>query len=235
MERNILEIKNLVVSYGKKEVLHRISFSLERGTISALLGPNGAGKSTTLNSIFGLLKIKEGQALFNGQEISKQGPASNTKAGIGIVPQDQKIFTDLTVLENLEMGGYILKREDLRARIEQVYSIFPILSERTQQWGGSLSGGERQMLAIAMSLIPSPQLLLLDEPSLGLSPLFVQKVMDNIRLINEQFQTTILLVEQNVIEAVAISRKIFLLRLGVLIGEEESKNISSLEKFWQMF
>ena len=109
MERNILEVKNLVVSYGKKEVLHRISFSLERGTISALLGPNGAGKSTTLNSIFGLLKIKEGQALFNGQEISKQGPASNTKAGIGIVPQDQKIFTDLTVLENLEMGGYILK------------------------------------------------------------------------------------------------------------------------------
>lgn len=235
MEKNLLEVKDLVVKYGKKEVLHRVSFSLEEGSITALLGPNGAGKTTALNSIFGLLKVKEGRIILKGKEITNQSPASNTTEGIGIVPQEQKIFTELTVLENLEMGGYTLKREAFRGRVEVVYSLFPILEERKNQLGGTLSGGERQMLAIGMSLIPSPHLLLLDEPSLGLSPIFVEKVMENIQTINDQFKTTIFLVEQNVMEALKISKKIFLLRLGILLGEEESKNISSLEKFWKMF
>jgi branched-chain amino acid transport system ATP-binding protein len=165
--------------YGQKQVLNGVSLHVNEGEIVALLGPNGAGKSTVLKTIFGLLRAWEGVVMWNGVAIQNRRPAQNVRDGLAYVPQGSRVFADLTVQENLEVGGFILRdRRQIQERMERVFCLFPILAERRQQLAGKLSGGERQMLALGKALMTQPRLLLLDEPSLGLAPQVTREVLN---------------------------------------------------------
>ena len=193
----ILAIRDLAAGYDKSEVLHGINMEIRKGEIVTLVGANGAGKSTTLRTIFGLTTIRGGHISFKGREVAGRRPHDLVRMGLAFVPQERGVFPSLTVFENLEMGGYTLTGEKLSERIEAMLTRFPRLKERSKQKAGSLSGGERQMLAIARGLMPDPDLLMLDEPSLGLAPLVVDSVFEEVAYINQQGMT-VFLVEQNV-------------------------------------
>ena len=192
---NILEIKDLVVSYGGIEAVKGIDLSIEEGKIVTLIGANGAGKSTTLKTIAGLVKPKSASILFEGQEIMGKTPDQIVSMGITMVPEGRRVFPNLTVKENLRIGGY-LRKDNLSDDLEYVYSLFPRLKEREWQLAGTLSGGEQQMLAVGRALMAKPKLIMMDEPSLGLAPLVVKGIFDIIRTINEA-GITVLLIEQN--------------------------------------
>ncbi len=191
----ILSIKDLKVSYGGIEAVKGISFDVKQGEIVTLIGANGAGKSSTLRAIAGLVKPSGGSISFEGTDITAADPTETVKRGITLVPEGRRIFADLTVLENLKIGAY-LRNDDLKDDIEWVYSLFPRLKERSWQPGGTLSGGEQQMLAVARALMSRPKLIMMDEPSLGLAPIIVRGIFDIIREIHRQ-GVTILLIEQN--------------------------------------
>ncbi len=213
----MLKIDNLQVYYGAIHALQGISFSLEQGEIVALIGANGAGKSTTLNTISGILRPREGRVQFQGQEIHQMPPQAIVRLGIIHVPEGRKIFTRMTVMENLEMGAYLNPdRASISRDIEAVFQRFSRLKERRNQVSGTLSGGEQQMLAIARGLMAHPTLLLLDEPSMGLSPILVEQIFDIIQDINEQ-GTSILLVEQNAQMALAIADRAYVLETGKVV------------------
>ena len=209
----ILEIRDLAAGYGKSEVLHGINMEIRKGEIVTLVGANGAGKSTTLRTIFGLTTIREGHIRFKGQEVIGRRPHDLVRMGLAFVPQERGVFPSLTVHENLEMGGYTLSREKLQERVDVMLARFPRLKERRQQKAGSLSGGERQMLAIARGLMPDPELLMLDEPSLGLAPLIVAAVFEEVEAINQQGMT-VFLVEQNARRALAAAHRAYVMELG---------------------
>lgn len=192
---NILEVKDLSVSYGGIKAVKGISFEVPKGEVVTLIGANGAGKSSTLRSIVGLVKPTGGSILLNGEEIAGKAPEQIVKKGITLVPEGRRVFADLTVLENLKIGAY-MRKDHLDEDIRWCYDLFPRLKERHWQLAGTLSGGEQQMLAIARALMSRPQIIMMDEPSLGLAPIIVQGVFDIIREINKQ-GVTILLVEQN--------------------------------------
>ena len=191
----MFEIKNLSVNYGGIEAVRDISLSVPEGSIVTLIGANGAGKSTTLRTIAGLVKPKSGHIEFMGEDITGKDPAYIVGKGITLVPEGRRIFPDLTVLENLKIGAY-LRSDSIEDDIEWVYSLFPRLKERSWQYGGTLSGGEQQMLAVGRALMSKPRLMMMDEPSLGLAPLVVRDIFSIIRKINEE-GVTILLIEQN--------------------------------------
>ncbi|HHY83001.1 MAG TPA: ABC transporter ATP-binding protein [Clostridiales bacterium] len=191
----MLEIKNLKVNYGGIEAVKGISFSVPEGSIVTLIGANGAGKSTTLRTISGLIRPNGGSVIFQGGDITGMEPAAIVEKGITMVPEGRKIFPDLTVLENLKIGAY-LRKDNLNDDLEWVFSLFPRLKERTWQPGGTLSGGEQQMLAVGRALMSRPKLIMMDEPSLGLAPLVVRDIFNIIQEINRQ-GVTILLIEQN--------------------------------------
>lgn len=191
----ILSIKDLKVSYGGIEAVKGISFDVKQGEIVTLIGANGAGKSSTLRAIAGLVKPSGGSISFQGEDITSADPTEIVKRGVTLVPEGRRIFADLTVLENLKIGAY-LRKDDLKDDIEWVYSLFPRLKERSWQPGGTLSGGEQQMLAVARALMSRPKLIMMDEPSLGLAPIIVRGIFDIIREIHRQ-GVTILLIEQN--------------------------------------
>ena len=191
----ILSIKDLKVSYGGIEAVKGISFDVKQGEIVTLIGANGAGKSSTLRAIAGLVKPSGGSICFQGEDITASDPTEIVKRGVTLVPEGRRIFADLTVLENLKIGAY-LRNDDLKEDIEWVYSLFPRLKERSWQPGGTLSGGEQQMLAVARALMSRPKLIMMDEPSLGLAPIIVRGIFDIIREIHRQ-GVTILLIEQN--------------------------------------
>ena len=191
----ILSIKDLKVSYGGIEAVKGVSFDVRQGEIVTLIGANGAGKSSTLRAISGLVKPSGGSISFEGQDITGRNPTEIVKQGVTLVPEGRRIFADLTVLENLRIGAY-LRHDDLKDDIEWVYSLFPRLKERSWQAGGTLSGGEQQMLAVGRALMSRPKLIMMDEPSLGLAPIVVRGIFDIIREINQR-GTTILLIEQN--------------------------------------
>jgi branched-chain amino acid transport system ATP-binding protein len=214
----ILEIRDLAAGYGKSEVLHGINMEIRKGEIVTLVGANGAGKSTTLRTIFGLTTLRGGHIRFKNQEVAGHRPHDLVRMGLAFVPQERGVFPSLTVQENLEMGGYTLSRERLAERIDAMLVRFPRLKERRQQKAGSLSGGERQMLAIARGLMPGPELLMLDEPSLGLAPLIVAAVFEEIEYINQQ-GTTVFLVEQNARRALASAHRAYVLELGKIRHE----------------
>lgn len=209
----ILEISNLAAGYGKSEILHGVSMEVETGEIVTMVGANGAGKSTTLRSIFGLTDIRGGVIKFKKRNIIGMRPHQVVTLGLALVPQERSVFPSLTVQENLEMGGYIMDRVKLQERTEQIFERFPRLRERHQQKAGTLSGGERQMLAIGRGLMTGPELLMLDEPSLGLAPKVVETVFEQIQLIHES-GTTVFLVEQNARRALSISDRAYVLELG---------------------
>ena len=213
----LLELKDVQTFYGNIQALKGISISVEEGEIVTLIGANGAGKTTTLMSICGITPIRSGQIVLKGQEISGLSPNKIVGMGVSQVPEGRRIFPQLTVSENLDMGAFLRSdREDIKRDMEEVFAIFPRLAERRNQLGGTLSGGEQQMLAISRALMANPHLLLLDEPSLGLAPLLVQNIFEVIQKINKERKTTILLVEQNANMALKIANKGYVMQNGVI-------------------
>ena len=222
----ILSIKDLKVSYGGIEAVKGISFDVRQGEIVTLIGANGAGKSSTLRAISGLVKPSGGSISFEGQDITGKNPTDIVKQGVTLVPEGRRIFADLTVLDNLRIGAY-LRHDDLKDDIEWVYSLFPRLKERSWQAGGTLSGGEQQMLAVGRALMSRPKLIMMDEPSLGLAPIVVRGIFDIIREINKR-GTTILLIEQNANMALQTADTGYVMETGRITltgtGEELLKN-----------
>lgn len=212
----MLKIRNLTAGYGELTVLHRVSFDVKPGDFVALIGPNGAGKSTILKSIFSLCGIQQGKITFNKEDITYLPTHELIAKGVSFVPQGRLVFSDLTVHENLEMGAYTLQDKTLiKKRIAQLYRQFPILKKKRNDYAFSLSGGQQQLLAIARALMQDPKLLLLDEPSLGLSPKAMKEVFGMIKKLNEK-AIAILMVEQNVKQAVQHAKKTIVLEDGAI-------------------
>ena len=210
----LLEVKDINVYYGVIQALKGISLEVNEGEIVALIGANGAGKSTTMQSIMGLIHPKSGEIYYNGERIDKISTHQIVKMGMTEVPEGRHIFQELTVMENIMLGAYTVKeREEKKKDLDKVFRLFPRLLERKNQVAGTLSGGEQQMLAISRALMSKPKLLLLDEPSMGLSPILVDEVFDIIKEIHKQ-GTTILLVEQNAEKALRIADKAYVLETG---------------------
>jgi branched-chain amino acid transport system ATP-binding protein len=220
----VLRIEHLDFSYGDLQVLWDVSLEVKQGEIVTVLGANGAGKSTTLKNVSRLVRPGRGTLTFDGHDLGKLESHQVVELGLVQVPEGRRIFPEMTVLENLRMGSFVKStRPDRQRNIERAFTLFPRLAERQKQLGGTLSGGEQQMLAIGRGLMTNPRLLLLDEPSLGLSPLFVKNIFEIIREINRQ-GTTILLVEQNVFQSLRISHRAYVLETGRVVlsgtGEE---------------
>jgi branched-chain amino acid transport system ATP-binding protein len=217
LEKHLLELKGVDVRYGDVQAVWDVSFHVNDGTIVALLGANGAGKTTLLKTISGILRPHKGEILFSGKSLMKLKPQDVVDIGISHVPEGRRLFTRLSVLENLELGAYPRKfRPYFEESLVRAYKLFPILKERSHQKAGLLSGGEQQMLAIARAIMARPALLMLDEPSLGLSPLLVKTMFELIKTLNDQ-KVTILLVEQNIHQALKIAHDGFVLKTGKIV------------------
>jgi branched-chain amino acid transport system ATP-binding protein len=212
----MLKLDDVHTNYGRIRALQGMSIEVNRGEIVTLLGSNGAGKTTTLKTISGLLHPRTGTVTFEGKDISTTAAHDLVRAGIGHAPEGRRIFSRLTVLENLQMGGFTRTAAERTEDLERCLTLFPRLRERLSQKGGSLSGGEQQMLAIGRALMSRPRLLLLDEPSLGLAPILVQQIFELIKQINSQ-GTTVLLVEQNALQALAVADRGYVLQTGKII------------------
>jgi len=221
----VLQVKNLKVYYETVLALDSISFNVKEQEIVAMIGPNGAGKSTALKAICGLLNPHSGEILFRGENIKGKQPYELVKKGLCMVPERRRVFYSMSVLENLEMGAYTRKdKKAIQENIDKVLNLFPILKERQKQKSGTLSSGEQQMLAIGRALMLKPELLLLDEPSLGLSPNYVEIVFEKIKAINKE-GTTILLVEQNIRMALEYSDRAYIFKIGEIAFEDTGKNL----------
>lgn len=219
----MLTVENINVYYGVIHALKDISFQVNEGEIVALIGANGAGKTTTLQTVSGMLSAKSGSIRFQDQEISRMSEHKIVKQGISHVPEGRRMFSNLTVLENLKMGAYTRKdKQEINHSLEMVYERFSRLKERTRQLAGTLSGGEQQMLAMGRALMANPRILLLDEPSMGLSPLLVSEIFDIIQEINKQ-GVTILLVEQNAKKALSIANRAYVLETGRIVKEDDAQ------------
>ncbi len=211
----MLEVENLVVHYGMIEAVKNISFTVKEGEIVTLIGANGAGKTTTMQTVSGLLSAHDGSIRFDGQEITKIPPHQIVSLGLVQVPEGRHVFAEQTVLENLRLGAYQRRDgNDIQADYERVFALFPRLKERQSQIAGTLSGGEQQMLAMGRALMAKPRMILLDEPSMGLSPLLVKEIFHIIRIINQQEHVTVLLVEQNARMALAAADRAYVLETG---------------------
>ncbi|MBC8276551.1 MAG: ABC transporter ATP-binding protein [Chloroflexi bacterium] len=222
---SLLTVSNIVAGYGETEILHGVSIAIEEGHIVTIIGPNGSGKSTLLKAIFGLIKPRDGQVLFQGKDITGHAPETVVRRGLCYVPQSSNIFPSLSINENLEMGAFI-RADDFRQRLEEIYLLFPDLAGRRKDRAGTLSGGQRQMLALARALMLDPALLLLDEPSAGLAPNLVGSVFEKILGINRA-GVAILLVEQNAREALQLSSWGYVLASGQNQLEDRGENLLS--------
>jgi branched-chain amino acid transport system ATP-binding protein len=227
---SLLELRDLHTYYGHIHALRGISLRVEQGEIVTLIGANGAGKSTTLRSISGLVPARSGSVLLDGQDITHLPPHQIVAAGVGHVPEGRGIFPRLTVQENLEMGAFVIRnRVEVQERTESVFNLFPRLKERINQKGGTLSGGEQQMLATARGLMLRPKILLMDEPSMGLAPVLVETIFDVIRDLNRREGVTILLVEQNAHMALQIAARGYVLQTGVIVLEDSAERLRDNE------
>lgn len=221
----MLKVIDINVHYGVIHALKGVSFELEEGEIVALIGANGAGKSTLLNTISGILPATSGKVEYLEEDITNMAPQMVVRKGIVQVPEGRKIFSTMSVMENLEMGAYSLDdRKQIYEKIDEMFQKFPILGKRSKQLGGTLSGGEQQMLAIARGLMAKPKLILLDEPSMGLAPILVEQIFDIIQDIN-QHGTSVLLVEQNAQMALSIANRAYVLETGRIILEGNAKKL----------
>ena len=230
----ILSLEAVEAGYGKLQILRGINLEVEKGDLVAIIGPNGSGKSTSLKSIFGLVSVWSGKIRFKDNEITGKTPDKVVRMGISYVPQGRMVFQKMTVEENLEMGAYILDDKKLiKERMEKVFEFFPILAERRKQRATFLSGGQQQMLSIARALMLKPEVLLLDEPSLGLDPKMMADIFQKIKEINKA-GTTIILVEQNAKMALEIANKICVLQTGEIAfsGKKNSSTLKTIEKIY---
>src|SRR5512140_662188 len=226
---SLLTLENVHSYYGRIHALQGISINVEEGQIVTLIGANGAGKSTTLRTISGLIHPKQGRVTLNGQDISHMDPHRIVAMGVGHVPEGRGIFPTLTVRENLEMGAFTVNdHAEVDSRMEYGFSLFPRLKDRIGQKGGTLSGGEQQMLAMARGLMLNPHILMLDEPSMGLSPILVESVFNTIKQMNAK-GTTILLVEQNALMALSIANHGYVLQTGQIVLSDTAENLRSNE------
>jgi len=221
----LLEVNNIDVFYSEAEALRDVTVKVNRDEIVAVIGANGAGKTTLMKTIAGVLKPRKGSVKFNGERIDHLSPWDIVRRGIILVPEGRQIFYEMTTLENLMMGAYLSKdKKEIKNSLERVFKIFPRLEERKNQIAGTLSGGEQQMLATGRSLMSNPKLLLLDEPSLGLAPILVEKIYDAIEIIHEQ-GLMVLLVEQNALKALNISDRAYVLENGRTVLEDKSDRL----------
>lgn len=227
----MLKIDNINTFYGKIQALKNVSIEVSEGEIITLIGANGAGKSTTLMSISGIVPARTGKIYFEGQEISSLEPDQIVGLGISQVPEGRRIFPNLTVRENLDLGAFLRKdKAAIHKDLDMVFELFPILAQRRHQAGGTLSGGEQQMLAISRAIMGRPRLLLLDEPSLGLAPLIVQQIFDIITQINQENKTTIFLVEQNAYLALKIAHRGYVMETGSVTLTDTGANLMQNEE-----
>jgi branched-chain amino acid transport system ATP-binding protein len=232
----LLEVAGLAAGYGKKTVVSGIDLALSPGEIVVVLGHNGAGKTTLLRTIFGLIRARAGIVKFGARDITGRSPSDNIADGLALVPQGHGIFRTLKVRHNLELGGFaVTDRSVIAERLRRVFTLFPVLEERQTQIGGTLSGGQQQMLAIAMALMSGPRLLILDEPSIGLAPLLVERVMASIREINQSYGTSILLVEQNLKHALQIAGRAVVLNRGAKIYDGDPAALADDHTLLAMF
>jgi branched-chain amino acid transport system ATP-binding protein len=223
----MLEVRKIEVSYGESLALKGISFTVREGELVTIIGANGAGKSTILRAIMGLVKSRKGEILLRGEDITLAPPHYRARLGISLVPEGRKIFPDLTVRENLLMGGYIeVDRKAIQARMEEAFSLFPVLKERQNQVGKTLSGGEQQMLAIARALMSQPRMILMDEVSLGLMPIYVAETFKVIENLHRK-GVTILLVEQNARKALSAADRGYVLETGEIVLADSSQALAS--------
>ncbi len=227
----MLKVKSLHTYYGGIHALKSVSLELSEGEIVTLIGANGAGKSTTLMSICGIVPPRYGEILFMGQPIHQMSPDKIFSLGVVQVPEGRRIFPGLTVMENLDMGAYLRKdKPGIKQDMDYIFSLFPRLAERRHQLGGTLSGGEQQMLSISRGIMSRPKLLLLDEPSLGLAPVLVQLIFETIKKINSENRTTIFLVEQNANMALRFANRGYVMESGVIALEDTASNLLKSEK-----
>lgn len=224
----MLELRDLSGGYGLNEVLYGISLSVEDGETVVLLGANGAGKSTMLKAIIGSVELTAGAVFLDGEDISQRDVAANVNAGISLVPEGGRVFTDFTVERNLRLGAYLVTDiREYERRLSEIYEIFPVLKDRLEQQAGTLSGGERQMLAIARAMMVRPRLLMLDEPFLGLAPVVIEAVVEAIQRIKDEHGITLLIVEQNV-RILDLATQAFAMQLGkIVIREDDPRRLLS--------
>lgn len=230
---NLLQATELFGGYGGADILQGASLHLDKDEIVVIVGPNGAGKSSMMKAIFGLMRIRMGEVLFNGEDITNGKPESMVRRGIAYVPQEHNVFPSLTVRENLEMGAYLL-RGGFRERIDRIYAIFPRLKERHNQPAGLMSGGERQMVAMGRALMIDPVLLMLDEPTAGLSPLLIDETFERIKGIRE-LGIGVLMVEQNAKQALAIADRGYVLTTGTNRHQDTGANLLANREIAEMF
>jgi ABC-type branched-subunit amino acid transport system ATPase component len=231
----ILDVRNIYSGYGKIEVLHNISIHVEQNEIVCIIGPNGSGKSTLLKTIFGLIKPRQGSILFSGKEITQVEPEEKVKRGISYIPQGRNVFPSLTVKENLEMGGTPLRHSKaIEKAIQNIFQRYPILNNRKETRAGSLSGGEKQLLALAMGMMVQPKLMLLDEPSLGLAPKVIEEIYERINTINRE-EVTFVIVEQNARKALRLAHRAYVLDLGVNRLEDTGEGLLNNEEVKRLY
>jgi branched-chain amino acid transport system ATP-binding protein len=232
----LLTLREVKANHGRRPVLFDVSLEVAAGEIVAIFGHNGAGKTTTLNTIFGRVKPAGGSVSFDGREITGASGIDNVKRGMTLIPAERFVFADLTVLDNLRLGA---QRERSRPLIEQriarVYELFPILAERGGQLAGTMSGGQQRMLSIGIALMTGPRLLLLDEPSLGLSPALVEQMMKVIGLLAREQSLSVVLVEQNVVQTLGVVDRAYFLRSGRIILAETAAELSKRDGYWDLF
>jgi len=222
----MLEVRGMEVSYGEFLALRGISFTVEEGELVTIIGANGAGKSTILRAVMGLVKCRKGEILFKGEAITLSPPHHRARLGISLVPEGRRIFPDLTVAENLIMGGYVQEdRKAVQSRMEEAFGLFPVLKERQNQVGKTLSGGEQQMLAIGRALMSGPRVVLMDEISLGLMPIYVEETFKVIQNLHRQ-GVTILLVEQNARKALAAADRGYVLETGEIVLSDQAEKLA---------
>lgn len=233
----LLEVNDLAAGYGRGLVIAGVSMTVGEGEIVALIGHNGSGKSTTLKAVVGLLKPTTGEVLLMGRRITGTPTSDIVRAGISVVPQGRSVFANLSADDNLLLATYSLAGNGkvVRQRLAMVYDLFPVLRDRRRQVAGTMSGGEQQMLSLGMALVTAPRLLILDEPSVGLSPVLVQEVMQRISDVNQRLGVGVLMVEQNVTQALRIAQRAYVLKLGRVTYEGGAAELRAHPHLWQMF
>ncbi len=232
----LLDVRGLQAGYGRKHVVYDVDLNVRAGEIVGVLGHNGSGKSTTIRTILGINPVIGGKIHFNGRDITKANSRSNVKAGIAMIPSERFVFADLTVIDNLLLGGANDPDPSRRAkRLELVQGLFPILVERRDQLAGTMSGGQQRMVSLGMALMASPKLLMLDEPSLGLAPAVVQQIFDAVRKLADEEGLAVLLLEQNVGQALRIIDRTYVMRSGRVILEESVEQMRARDSYWDLF